>query len=133
MGNTPKRYTTISKTKHPDSAMMLGVVASNGAKMDPIWFGRKERVNAAKYVAVLKEKIKPWLEANFPDGNYVWQQDGAPCHTVNVTQKWCQDNINFWNKHFWPPSSPDLNPLTMPCGRTSRGRLAASATPAGTS
>ncbi|QQP54422.1 Uncharacterized protein FKW44_007253 [Caligus rogercresseyi] len=27
-------------------------------------------------------------------------------------QKFCKDNMaHFWPKNFWPPSSPDLNPL----------------------
>ena len=43
---------------------------------------------------------------------YVWQQDGAPAHTANKVQKFRQNNMaNFWSKDYWPPSSPDLNPL----------------------
>jgi hypothetical protein len=42
----------------------------------------------------------------------VFQQDGAPAHTSNRTQKWLADNVaQFWDKSMWPPSSPDLNPL----------------------
>ncbi|KYM79084.1 hypothetical protein ALC53_10478, partial [Atta colombica] len=27
-------------------------------------------------------------------------------------QNWLSDNIDmFWSKEFWPPNSPDLNPL----------------------
>lgn len=50
--------------------------------------------------------------ANYPDGNYVFQQDGAPCHTARTTQEFLQTSgILFWNKDMWPPSSPDLNSL----------------------
>ena len=42
----------------------------------------------------------------------VFQQDGAACHTSNLTQKWLEKNLNlFLNKSEWPPNSPDLNPL----------------------
>ncbi|QQP52992.1 Putative LOC100197221 [Caligus rogercresseyi] len=26
-------------------------------------------------------------------------------------QNWMEANIKFWPKTFWPPQSPDLNPL----------------------
>ena len=56
--------------------------------------------------------ILPWIKANYLQGNYVWQQDGAPAHISEKTQKFCKDNIaQFWNKNMWPPSSPNLNPL----------------------
>ena len=27
------------------------------------------------------------------------------------TEAWLKENMEFWPKDFWPPSSPDLNPL----------------------
>jgi len=102
----------IMETKHPASAMMLGVVASDGKRMPPHWFPCGLRVGTKEYLEVMKDVVKPWLDANYPDGNYVWQQDSAPSHRATRTQNWCRDNLaNFlpWTK--WPPSSPDLNPL----------------------
>jgi len=33
-------------------------------------------------------------------------------HTSHLIQNWLSDNIDmFWSKEFWPPNSPDLNPL----------------------
>ena len=30
----------------------------------------------------------------------------------HLTQKWCQENFpSFIDKDYWPPNSPDLNPL----------------------
>jgi len=43
---------------------------------------------------------------------YVFQQDDAPSHTSHLVQNWLSDNIDMlWSKEFWPPNSPDLNPL----------------------
>lgn len=42
---------------------------------------------------------------------YVFQQDGAPAHTAKIVQEWMSANMNVWPKDFWPPQSPDLNPL----------------------
>lgn len=42
----------------------------------------------------------------------VFQQDGAPPHTANKSQKWCQKNLKYFlDKNHWPPTSRDLNPL----------------------
>ena len=39
-------------------------------------------------------------------------QDGAPAHTLEATQTWCQKNLpNFVAKVGWPANSPDLNPI----------------------
>ena len=43
--------------------------------------------------------------------SYVFQQDGAPAHTARKVQSWMEENMEFWPKTFWPPQSPDLNPL----------------------
>ena len=43
-------------------------------------------------------------------------QDGAPAHTANKVKKYLQKNWVkdiLWPKEFWPPNSPDLNPLNL--------------------
>ncbi len=102
----------VNQTKYPASAMMLGVVASDGKRMPPFWFPKGLRVGAKEYQDVLKDVVKPWLDANYPDGNYHWQQDSAPGHKAKTTQQWCKDHLaNFWPADFWPPSSTDCAPL----------------------
>ena len=102
----------INVTKHPASVMMLGVVTSDGKKMPPYWFPKGLRVGTEEYLDVMKNVVKPWLDANYPDKPYVWQQDSAPSHKSKKTQAWCEDNLShFWPWSMWPPSSPDLNPL----------------------
>ncbi|QQP41967.1 Putative transposable element, partial [Caligus rogercresseyi] len=48
---------------------------------------------------------------NFPDGNLVFQQDGAAAHTALTAQNWLKKHVEFWPKDMWPPYSPDANPL----------------------
>ena len=56
--------------------------------------------------------VKPWLDNDYPNGNYVWQQATAPGHKAQTAQNWCQQHlVDFWAWGMWPPSSPDLNPL----------------------
>ncbi|QQP34859.1 Putative transposable element [Caligus rogercresseyi] len=97
---------TITKTKHPASVMMLGVVASTGGEMAPIWFPVGYRLTAADYLMVMKDKTMKKSKKT----NYIFQR-GAPAHTAKIVQGWMGDNMNFWSKDFWPPQSPDLNPL----------------------
>jgi len=64
------------------------------------------------YVNVLASVVKPWMETIVSGRPYVFQQDDAPAHTSHLVQNWLSDNIDmFWSKKFWPPNSPDLNPL----------------------
>ncbi len=49
----------VSKTKHLASIMMLGVMASTGEKMAPIWFPVWYRLTAADYLEVLSDKVLP--------------------------------------------------------------------------
>ena len=94
--------------KNPAKVMMLGIVCSDGKKCPPIFIPANERI----YLDILETKVVPWLLDNYPEFNFVWQQDGAPAHTANIVQRYLNDRpFQHWPKNFWPPSSPDLNPL----------------------
>jgi len=111
--DVPDHIRTIKKTKHPSQLMMFGLVASNGLKMPPVFLEQGFRMGAKEYLEViLNSHVLPWIQDNFPDpSEIVFMQDGAPCHTAKSVQKWLRENLNFWSKEMWPPSSPDLNPL----------------------
>jgi len=86
--------------------------SSEGDIMLPHYFKNKETVTKEVYVNVLASVVKPWMETVASGRPYVFQQDSAPVHTSHLVQNWLSDNIDmFWSKEFWPPNSPDLNPL----------------------
>lgn len=98
--------------KNPGKVMMLGVVGSDGQKCPAVFVAAGERLDAAAYQDLLRRHVVPWLKRAYPDGNYVFQQDGAPCHTANSTQQFLEENMaNYWPPTLWPPYSPDLNPM----------------------
>lgn len=107
----PSDAPPVARTKHPQSVMVLGVIGSDGRKMPPVFFPGNERVNGAKYLEILTNYVLPWIKDTYGNTGWVFQQDGAPCHTANIVQNWMAANMEFWPKNFWPPQSPDLNPL----------------------
>ncbi|QQP39621.1 Putative transposable element [Caligus rogercresseyi] len=96
-------------TKHPSS--MLGVVASDGKAIPPVFFQEGYRLTSEDYIKVLKTKLVQWIRKEYACKRVYFQQDGAPAHTAKSPQKWLKENVEFWPKDFWPPSSPDLSPL----------------------
>ena len=65
-----------------------------------------EVVNAKKYIEIFDAKLPSVMSIHKAT---VFQQDGAPCHTAKVVQKWFKDKkINVLE---WPGNSPDLNPI----------------------
>ena len=116
IGDVPENYSDKIKyknsTKHPSSVMVFGLVSSDGNTMPPVFIPAGVKVNTETYVDMLCTKVKTWVDSHYPDGNYVFQQDGAPVHTSKKTQEWLTLNLAaFWSKEMWPPQSPDLNPL----------------------
>ena len=111
--DVPDKVRTVNRTKHPSQLMMFGLVASNGLKMPPVFLEKGFRMGAKEYLdRVLKPHVLPWIQQNFQDqSELIFMQDGAPCHTSKLVQEWLSENLNFWPKEVWPPSSPDLNPL----------------------
>ena len=78
----------------------------------PFFLGKKETVNTANYTHKILPFAKNEGQRLFGRRQYIFQQDGAPAHTANKSQKWCEKNFpKFIPKQKWPPNSPDLNPL----------------------
>lgn len=108
----PAASSSVTRTKHPASVMVLGAVCSDGRKSPLVFVPSGARLNAAAYQQLLATHIVPWLAQQYPGGDYVWQQDGAPAHTAATTRRFLTEAMaEFWTPEMWPPSSPDLNPL----------------------
>ena len=91
--------------------MVFGVVSSEGHIMPPYIFEVGLKVNTKVYLDVLKSVVIPWCNQVASGRPWVWQQDSGPAHKSKETQAWLQEGYNFVLFSYWPPSSPDLNPL----------------------
>ncbi len=68
-------------------------VASNGSVMLPIIFPASQSVDSNAYRDLVLTKLKEWMAETFEPGTAVFQQNGAPAHTSNVTQQWMKANL----------------------------------------
>ena len=82
--NAPDSLCHVAQAQSLAGVMFFGTVASNG-KVAPSLFVKKGiKIDTNTYVDILQHKIKPWVEANFVPGMFVWQQDGASAHTAHT-------------------------------------------------
>lgn len=66
----------------------------------------EDKLNSTSYVEMLERKIIPSLKNKYRNG-FIYQQDGAPCHTSNYSKEFFhKNNITLLT---WPSKSPDLN------------------------
>ena len=123
--DAPEHIRMIKTTKHPSQIMMFGLVSSTGQKMPPVFLPIGLRMGSKEYLEqVLQPHVLPWIQATFKNtSNVILMQDGAPCHTSKIVQNWLKNNLNFWAKDIWPPSSPDLNPLDFSIWANLRARV----------
>ena len=84
-----------------------------GGKSPLVFVDKGVKLNQSTYQnEILQKKLLPWSKQHFKKNNWVFQQDSAPAHKANTTQRWCEDNLHgFINANDWPPYSHDLNPL----------------------
>lgn len=92
--------------KHPDKKMFWGCFSYSGTgPLQPV----TGMMTSEKYAQVLQTKLIPEMTKLFPNGDGVFQQDLAPCHTSKAMQKFFRDNnVNCLR---WPGNSPDVNPI----------------------
>jgi hypothetical protein len=65
-------------------------------------------LNSKKYSNIIKGRVVPAMENNFPNGDEIFQYDFAPCHSSRKVKKVTEEIRNMLH---WPGHSPDLNPF----------------------
>ena len=67
------------------------------------------RLCAKDYVTLLGRALPASVRSLGLEGDYIFQQDNASCHSVKYTKDWMARNgITLLD---WPAQSPDLNPI----------------------
>ena len=72
----------------------------------------RTKVNSESYKNLLEIGLLPDCRRLYPNGDWIFQQDGAPAHTSKTTQEYLDGATpDFIRKDEWPPQSPDCNPM----------------------
>lgn len=101
------------KVKFAPSVMVWGCMSAQGVGNLCIIDGT---MNAQKYQTVLAEHLAPSippLSSEF--GEFIYQQDGATCHTARSTMQYFDQNEIPVLR--WPSGSPDLSPIETLWGK----------------
>lgn len=110
-GDIPDSVRRVFRRQKPSSVMVWAAISKTW-KSPLIFVPQGAKVNTNSYIELILTPALQEAKKHFKNRPFTFQQDGAPSHTSNKTQKWCQDNFpRFWSKELWPPSSPDLNPM----------------------
>ena len=67
-------------------------------------------VNSVRYLQILETRMVPSASQLYQGGDFIFQDDGAPCHRSKVVKAWFEAH-GITPMHYWPGQSPDLNPI----------------------
>ena len=84
--------------------MMWGCITSKGRV---ILLPVNGSITSETYCQVLQDGLLPVIDCYYPDGNFIFVQDNAPCHSLSETRNWLDDRQIRMSQ--WPPQSPDIN------------------------
>ena len=79
------------------------------------WFEPKARIDQHRYLRMLQEFMKPIIDGLPGRDSFIFQQDGARCHTTPLVLAWLQQEfdgrvISGNTDTPYPARSPDLTP-----------------------
>ena len=98
---------TTATMKHPLSIMVWGCMSRSSVGRIQVVNGI---LNAERYIKeILEPKVLSSAKDMFGLQKFIFQQDGAPCHTAKKCQVWFKSKkVKVLD---WPGNSPDLNPI----------------------
>lgn len=108
-GEADEKGATHQKRKFPQGIMVWLGACTKG--LTPLVIIEKGTINREVYIEKILPVAKKYGDKVFGN-NWIYQQDGATCHTARESIEWCTAHFpQFINKDRWPANSPDLNPL----------------------
>ena len=109
--NIPSSINFIYRRQKPASAMVWATISENW-RSTFIFVKEGTKLNANLYIEDILTPAHVEMKKHFKDDPFTFQQDGAPSHTANNTQDWCESHFPaFWTKELWPPLLFDLKHL----------------------
>jgi len=100
------RHRYVKETKNKSKVQLWAGISRKGCTPPVIMHGN---VDANMYCKVLEAGISADMSKKMVDGDVIFQQDNAPCHTAQYTDNYLQ--TKKWCTFKWPPHSPDFSPI----------------------
>jgi transposase len=99
------------RTAHPKKVLIWGAIGYNFKSQLILLDGT---VNSDVYFnsIIIASSIKQEADETFGEGNWILQQDNAPCHVSKTTRERLEV-LNIPLLLNWPPHSPDLNVIEI--------------------
>jgi hypothetical protein len=95
--------------KFPRSVMIFGVI---GPDYKSRLLFVEGTIDAERYIRNLSDLgFIEELDHKHGALEWIFQQDGAPCHTSQKAVDWIEENCDLLSE--WPANSPDLNPIEL--------------------
>ena len=106
VGESVKPCHINQQVKHPAKKMFGGCFSFKGVgSLFPV----QGMMKSDQYIEVIQQRVIPDMQKAFSNGNGIFQQDLAPCHSSKKVKKIFFDHsISVLD---WPGNSPDLNPI----------------------
>ena len=93
--------------KFPGSVMIYGAI---GVQYKSKLIFVDGTIDAAQYQQnLIESEMFEQMDSLKGRGQWIFMQDGAPCHTSHDTKAWLGTRCTYISK--WPANSPDLNPI----------------------
>lgn len=95
--------------KYPPGIMVWGMIGPGGFRK---LVRCPRKIDWKEYLRILDEAgFINELNERYGEGNWMFEQDGAPCHTAASTMARLQEMVPLLEG--WPPQSPDASPIEM--------------------
>ena len=92
--------------------VMVSAGVSKLGKTSIIFCESGMKVNQHVYKNFMERNLIPEMKKLGGRKGFIFQQDGATSHTAKMVVTFLENAVpDFIQPSFWPPSSPDLNPL----------------------
>ena len=92
--------------------MVSAGVSSKGKTRIHFIDTERTKVNSESYKNLLEIGLLPDCRRLYPNGDWVFQQDGAPAYMSKTTQEYLDGAMpDFIRKDEWPLQSPDCNQM----------------------
>ena len=67
------------------------------------------RINSNDYLNILGDHVHPMVQALFPDGDGIFQDETVPIHTAHVVKNWYEEHESELEHIEWASQFPYLN------------------------